>query len=156
MCDPNLCISYYLYMCIWLLDAHVGYDTFAMVVSFINISWQSTHVTIGIFEVHDITSVVMGIQVKSLLDTFGLLDKVIAYVKNEIFNFSILIFAWIYVVFCFAFDYHIHLCNLFGHAMSKVAQYVIDDTNIYVEFSKVSLKEAQSLLQKKHYMAQWK
>jgi hypothetical protein len=75
------------------LDAHVGYDTFAMVVSFINISWQSTHVTIGIFEVHDITSVVMGIQVKSLLDTFGLLDKVIAYVKNEIFNFSILIFA---------------------------------------------------------------
>jgi hypothetical protein len=40
--------------------------------------------------------------------------------------------------------------------MSKVAQYVIDDTNIYVEFSKVSLKEAQSLLQKKHYMAQWK
>jgi hypothetical protein len=31
--------------------------------------------------------------------------------------------------------------SFFGHAMSKVAQYVIDDTNIYVEISKVSLKE---------------
>jgi len=46
----------------------------------------------------------MGIQVKSLLDTFGLLDKVIAYAKNEIFNLSILIFALIYVFFCFAFS----------------------------------------------------
>jgi hypothetical protein len=61
-------------------------------------------VTIGIFQVHDITSVDMGIQVKSLLDTFGLLDKVIAYAKNEIFNLSILIFALIYVFFCFAFS----------------------------------------------------
>jgi hypothetical protein len=29
---------------------HIGYDTFAMVVSFINISWESTHVTIGILK----------------------------------------------------------------------------------------------------------
>ncbi len=41
---------------------------------------------------------------KSLLDTFGLLDKVIAYVKNEIFYLSFLIFALIYVVFCFSFN----------------------------------------------------
>jgi hypothetical protein len=61
-------------------------------------------VIIGIFKVHDIISVDMGIQVKSLLDTFGLFDKLIAYVKNEIFNLNILIFALIYVVFCFAFS----------------------------------------------------
>ncbi len=83
---------------------HVGYDIFAMVVSIIKTSWESTHMTIGIFEVHDIASVTMVIQVKSLLDTFSLLDKVIAYVKNEIFNLSVLIFALIYVVFCFAFN----------------------------------------------------
>jgi hypothetical protein len=65
--------------------SHVSYDTFAMVVSFINTSWEFTHVTIGIFEVHDIASVTMGIQIKYLLDALGLLDKVIAYVKNEIF-----------------------------------------------------------------------
>jgi len=56
------------------------------------------------FEVHDIAIETMRIQVKYLLDTFGLLDKVIVYVKNEIFNLSILIFALFYVVFCFAFD----------------------------------------------------
>jgi hypothetical protein len=36
------------------------------------------------FELNGIASVAMKIQVKYLLDTFGLLDKVIAYVKNEI------------------------------------------------------------------------
>jgi hypothetical protein len=40
--------------------SQVGYDTFAMVVSFINISWESTHVTIGIFEVHDNAHVTMA------------------------------------------------------------------------------------------------
>jgi len=120
---------------------HIGYDTFAMVVNFINISWESTHVTIGIFQVDDIISVGMGIQVTSLLDTFCLLGKVIAYVKNEIFNLSILIFALIYVFFVLP-STNISSCGvMFGHAMSKVAQYVIDDTDVYVKFSKVSLKE---------------
>ncbi len=84
--------------------SHVGCNAFVMVVSFINTSWESACVIIGIFELHDVASVDMKFQVKSLLDTFGLLDKVIAYVKNEIFNLSILIFALIYVVFCFAFS----------------------------------------------------
>ncbi len=41
------------------------------------------HVTIGIFEIHNIIGVVMANQIKYLLDSFGLFDKVIAYVKDE-------------------------------------------------------------------------
>jgi hypothetical protein len=37
----------------------VNFDTFAIVVSFINISWEPYYVTIGILEVHNIIGVVM-------------------------------------------------------------------------------------------------
>jgi hypothetical protein len=37
----------------------------------------------GLFEVHNTLSVNMVEHVKSLLGSFGLLDKVIAYVKDE-------------------------------------------------------------------------
>jgi hypothetical protein len=38
----------------------VNFDTFAIVVSFINISWKPYHVTIWIFEVHNIESVAIA------------------------------------------------------------------------------------------------
>ncbi len=37
----------------------VGYDTFAMVINFINSSWEPTHVIVRIFEVHNTTNVTM-------------------------------------------------------------------------------------------------
>ncbi len=59
----------------------VGFDTFDIVVSFINALWEQFHVIMGIFEIHNIASVAMANQVK-LLNSFSLLDKVIAYVKD--------------------------------------------------------------------------
>jgi hypothetical protein len=53
------------------------------------------------FEVHNIIGVAMTYQVKTLLDSFGLLDKVIAYVKDESSNLNILGF-YIFKVSCFA------------------------------------------------------
>jgi hypothetical protein len=37
-----------------------GHDTFVMVVSFINNLWKPTHVTMGIFEVHNTTITAMA------------------------------------------------------------------------------------------------
>jgi len=48
----------------------VDFDTFIIVVSFINISWEPYHVTIGIFKVHNTIGVTITNQVKSLLDSF--------------------------------------------------------------------------------------
>jgi hypothetical protein len=56
----------------------VSFDTFVMVVNFINISSKPTPVIVGIFEVHNITSATVANQAKGLLDCFGLLDKVFA------------------------------------------------------------------------------
>jgi hypothetical protein len=38
----------------------VGFDTFSMVVNIINTSWEHTHVTIRIFEVHNIPNVAIA------------------------------------------------------------------------------------------------
>jgi hypothetical protein len=47
-------------------------------------------VTIGNFEIHSIASVAMVNQVKDLLDSFALFDKMIVYIKDERFNISTL------------------------------------------------------------------
>jgi len=44
---------------------------------------HSMHVTIGLFEVIDITGVTMAPKLKELLDWFSLTQKIVAYVKNE-------------------------------------------------------------------------
>jgi hypothetical protein len=61
-------------------------------------------------------------QVKILLDSFGLFDKVIAYVKDERSNSKTLTFTFIYVVSYFSFWLTCPFVgSWFGYAMSKVA-----------------------------------
>ncbi len=81
LCSPNF--LYYMHNLFDLWMSHVGYGTFVMVVSFINNFWEPTHVTVRVFEVQNIIDGTIENQVKILLDSFGLLDKVIIYIKNE-------------------------------------------------------------------------
>jgi hypothetical protein len=98
-----------------------------MVVNFINTSRKPTHVIIGILKIHSIANATMASQVKNLLHSFHLLDKVIAYVKNEGSKLSILTFALIYVVYYSTIQLACpFIGSCFRHAMSMVAQYVID------------------------------
>jgi len=79
---------------------------------------------------------------KFLLYSFGLLDKVIAYVKDEGFNLNILIFALTYIVSRFALQLTCQFVgSCFGHAMSKVAQYATNNNKVYVHFSEVNFKK---------------
>jgi len=55
---------------LWM--THEGFNAFVIIVSFIDASWEPCHVTIGIFEVHNIASAAMTNLIKSLLDSFGL------------------------------------------------------------------------------------
>jgi len=101
-------------------------------------------VIIWIFEVHDTTNVAMANQVKSLLDSFGLLDKVMTCIKDERSNLNILTSILTFVVSCYALQLACPFVgSCFRHAMSKVAQYIIDDNKICATFPKVSLKEVQ-------------
>jgi hypothetical protein len=62
----------------------------------------------------------MANQIKVLLDSFGLLDKVIAYVKDEGSNLSTLTSALTSVVTCSPLQLTSSFVgSCFGHAMSK-------------------------------------
>ncbi len=66
----------------------------------------------------------MVAQVTMLLNSFGLLNKVIMYVKNEGSNLATLTFALTFVVSCSPLQLpRPFVGSCFGHAMSKVAKY---------------------------------
>jgi hypothetical protein len=58
----------------------------------------------GIFEMQNITNASMANQVKVLLDWFGLLDKVVAYVEAKGFNLFALTITLTIVVSCLPFQ----------------------------------------------------
>jgi hypothetical protein len=60
-----------------------GFDTFALVVNYINSKWEPCHIMVGIFEVHETSIFAMVLQLKILLIHFDLCDKVITYVTEE-------------------------------------------------------------------------
>ncbi len=66
-----------------------GFDTFALVVNYINKQWETCHVIVRIFKVHETSSVTMHVQLKDLFNRYELLDKVLTYVKDEGLNLNI-------------------------------------------------------------------
>jgi hypothetical protein len=91
----------------------------------------------------------MAYQVKVLLDSFGLINKVITCVKNKGSNLNTLTNALTSVVYYFPLQLACPFVgSCFGHAMFKVAQYTTDDIKMCARFSKVILKGVQTSLQK--------
>jgi hypothetical protein len=58
----------------------------------------------GIFEVHNITSTTMANQVKALIYSSSLFDKVSAYVKDKRLKLNTLILTLTSVITCFFFN----------------------------------------------------
>ncbi len=86
------------------------FDTFELHQHFM----KTTHVTIGIFEVHNIIGATMANQIKVLLNSIGLLNKVIAYIEDERFNLSTLTSVLTFVILCFAFQLSMPFDPSFG------------------------------------------
>jgi hypothetical protein len=59
----------------------------------------------GILELQNIVGVTMAVEVKVLLNSFGLLNKVVKYVKDEGSNHATLTFVLAFVVFCFPLQF---------------------------------------------------
>jgi hypothetical protein len=67
-----------------------GFDTFYLVVHFVNDEWVSRHGMVGIFKVVDTSGVALAEVVKWVLREFRLTDEVLAYVKDEGANMNTL------------------------------------------------------------------
>ncbi len=98
----------------WLCKSHHNYynirsakwmswgkfDTFTLVVNYINKSGVPCHIIAGIFEVQKTIKTNMVLQFKDLLFHFNLCDKVIAYVKDKGTNLNILTNSLTIIVSC--------------------------------------------------------
>jgi hypothetical protein len=93
-----------------------------MVVNFINSFWEPIHVIVGVCEMKNIIGASMANHVNFILDSFGLLDKLIAYVKDKGSNMNTLINALKSIVSYSHFQLPTpFIGSCFGYVMSKVA-----------------------------------
>jgi hypothetical protein len=60
-----------------------GHYIFTIVVDFLSTNWELKHITIGIFEAHDMSGATMVVKLKQILDKFSFAQKILAYVKDE-------------------------------------------------------------------------
>ena len=79
-------------------------DTFALVISFLTTNWEPKHITVGLFEAYDTTGVDLAVQLRGLLEKFGLTKKVICYVKDEDANLATMTTTLKSVVGCDSLD----------------------------------------------------
>ncbi len=116
-------------------------------ISFIDFAWQHVHIIVGLFEIQNTSSDNKVEQMKSLLGSFGLLDKVIVYVKDEGNNLASLIITLTSIVSRSILKLvSPFIGSCFGHGMSKASQYTINETKVCASMMEVSLKQAQATL----------
>jgi hypothetical protein len=84
----DLCVTTIASFDLWMFK--FGHNTFAFVINFINLQRVPYNVSLGLLEATDTIKVAMATQVKDLLSSYDLLDKLIAYVKYEGDNLSTL------------------------------------------------------------------
>ncbi len=79
-------------------------DVSALVISFLGSDWKPKHVTLGLFEVIDITKQALARNLIDLLDIYGLKNKIITYVKDEGSTLNTLTITLKFIVKCEALD----------------------------------------------------
>jgi hypothetical protein len=84
----------------------------------------------------------MVVQLQILLDIFGILHRVIAFVKEEGTNLSTLVTILHSIINCEPLKIHrVYEGTCFGHVMSKAYQYATNDEFSFVGLRNVNVKE---------------
>jgi hypothetical protein len=118
-------------------------DIFALVINFFDENWQSKKVTIGRFEATETIGQTLARNLRNLLNSYGLNNKIIAFVKNEGENFNSMTTTLKIVVNCEGLGLKKSFNGTcFGHAISKTCQYVIIEKRVCKNLKYVSVKFA--------------
>ncbi len=109
---------------LWI--SKMALDVFALVVNFLGEDWMLKHIIIGLFEAFKTSRQTLTRSLQDILEQYGLTKTIIVYVKNECANLITMTFALKSIV---SFEALGMIKNFwgpcFGHAFSKVHQYVI-------------------------------
>jgi len=103
---------------LWMSRA--GYDTFALIVNFIDNTWVPCHICIRLFETSNTSGAALVEIVTPLIKKFDLVDKVITCIKDEGSNLSSLENALSTVASCSLLNITPYAGVCWGHVMSKV------------------------------------
>ncbi len=95
---------------------------------------------ICLFEVTDTSSMAMVPKLQELLNKCALINKIIAYVKDEGFNLQTCATALNFIVSCNSLGLLKPFDSLrFGHALSKVCQYAIINEKVFANLNYASI-----------------
>jgi hypothetical protein len=118
-----------------------GFDTFALVVNYIDKKWEMCHIIINIFQVHETSTDNKVIQIKDLFSCCNFCDNEITYVKNENINWNTFTIALKNIMS------HVqlmlpqpHVASWCGHAMPKCCQYALNAFKKFGGTKEVSIK----------------
>jgi hypothetical protein len=56
------------------------------IVNFISCDWEAKHITIGLFEVTNTSDAIIIFKLQELLNRCSMIEKVVAYIKDEGLN----------------------------------------------------------------------
>lgn len=97
------------------------FNTLCLVINLMDEEWLPWHVMVDIFEVANTSWMAFAKVVKRLLSKFGLTNRVLTYVKDEIINLSTLAIAPKFVMKCKLLKIdEPYFFTCFEHVMSKV------------------------------------
>jgi len=121
-------------------------DTFALVINFVNESWNPIHVIMGLFEVDETIGKSMVAWFKSSRSKFGLMHHVIRFMKDEGNNLSTMATALCFIIICQPLTFnHVYEGAYFRHVMSKACQYVTNNDKVSKGLMQVNVKDAQDV-----------
>jgi hypothetical protein len=98
----------------------IGFNTFALVVNFIDDAWVLKHVNVDIFKTPNIAGATLVEIIKPLLAKFKFTHTIITYVKDEGSNLNTLTVIAYIIVSCESLQLETPFVGVcFGHVMSK-------------------------------------
>lgn len=127
-----------------------GVNTIALVIHFINESWVPCRVTIGVFEAPDTAAgAALAMEVKELLNSFNLTDKIIAFVMDDDLRLGSLTSALSSMVVCAPLQLsEPYAGTCFGHVMSTACDSATNDAKVCSRMREVSIEAAAATLKK--------
>ncbi len=112
-----------------------AHDVFAFIINFLKGDWQPKHVTLGLFEITNISKKTLAKNLIEIFKKYNLKKKIIIYVKDEKSNLNTMIVTLKIVISCDNLSLEESYQGIcFGHAFSKAYQYATMDKKVCKNF----------------------
>jgi len=131
------------------MDVRGGVETFTLVINYLIEIWELMYAIVGLSKVNETTNLCMAQQLRTLVEKFGLIHRALTFVKYEGNNLtSMAITLHSIIDYEFLNFQQVYEGTCFGHVLFKACQYATNDDKVSMGLSQVSVKDAQTCLQK--------